>query len=322
MTDNLIIEKTLITFPESQHLYAKMLGLQKYKKVDDLFAQLLYDESLGMLIQRANASILPATLSGPSAHTSEQSGANKTGKIVKTIETNHPKNAKSKPTFQYSHGGGNPYQQNPPFNRKHTWKPFICQEDRGKRSVFKANPIICHRCGTKGHVVKFCHTPIHLVQAYQEVQKRNSSNLAIGDISGSNMYVDSNDEENFFPSVSYSSLDDNFFAGQEILLDSGATHSIFNSKIFFTSLKGQEGSIKTMESSGCAKIIGEGEVKLILNNSIEIFIKGALFVPSARNNLLSFHDLDKNKICVLMKDSMLTLKNKWKIIYVRILGCT
>ncbi|XP_012842190.1 PREDICTED: uncharacterized protein LOC105962428 [Erythranthe guttata] len=77
------------------------------------------------------------------------------------------------------------------------------------------------------------------------------------------------------------------------LLDSATTHSIFNNKIYFSSVTLCKAQVKTI--AGSAEIIdGSGNATIVLPNGTTLHIENALISGRSNKNLLSFKDVRRN----------------------------
>ncbi|KAL9165046.1 hypothetical protein ABFS82_06G145400 [Erythranthe guttata] len=78
------------------------------------------------------------------------------------------------------------------------------------------------------------------------------------------------------------------------LLDSATTHSIFNNKIYFSSVTSCKAQVKTI--AGSAEIIdGSGNATIVLPNGTTLHIENALISGRSNKNLLSFKDVGRNE---------------------------
>ncbi|MBW0497734.1 hypothetical protein O181_037449 [Austropuccinia psidii MF-1] len=95
---------------------------------------------------------------------------------------------------------------------------------------------------------------------------------------------------------------------QELIIDCGATHHMFNSEHIFVSLV----KVSTGDPSSSLFSEGTGTVDIILKGKV-FNLEKCLFVPRLNFNLISLLELNKNKITINRQNNQFTLETSGKI---------
>ncbi|MBW0461525.1 hypothetical protein O181_001240 [Austropuccinia psidii MF-1] len=100
----------------------------------------------------------------------------------------------------------------------------------------------------------------------------------------------------------------------QVILDCGATHHMFNSKAFFTSLRNTSPfSVTTGDSSSSLEACGTGTVVLYCKNQ-PLTLYNCLFVPRLICNLISLLTLFKKKVSINRVEEKFTLESEDRIL--------
>ncbi|MBW0525550.1 hypothetical protein O181_065265 [Austropuccinia psidii MF-1] len=101
---------------------------------------------------------------------------------------------------------------------------------------------------------------------------------------------------------------------QDLIIDCGATHHMFNNKNLFLSLcKINPMKVSTGDSSSTLSAIGLGTVKLICNEK-PLILENSLFVPGLNCNLVSLLQLFDEKLVISRCKSQFTLESEGSVI--------
>ncbi|MBW0481185.1 hypothetical protein O181_020900 [Austropuccinia psidii MF-1] len=96
---------------------------------------------------------------------------------------------------------------------------------------------------------------------------------------------------------------------EELIIDCGATHHMFNSESFFSSInKTPPMKVSTGDSESSLRAKGVGTVTISCNNNF-ITLRNCLFVPNLNCNLISLLELFKGKLTINRINDQFTLES-------------
>ncbi|MBW0537707.1 hypothetical protein O181_077422 [Austropuccinia psidii MF-1] len=103
-------------------------------------------------------------------------------------------------------------------------------------------------------------------------------------------------------------------SSNDLVVDCGATHHMFNNKAFFVSLSNSENiSIVTGDANSTLMACGIGTVNLVCNSKL-ITLENCLYVPKLKCNLVSLLELFKNQLTIHCQSDKFILQSKNEII--------
>ncbi|KAG7528484.1 GAG-pre-integrase domain [Arabidopsis suecica] len=180
VTDNDLLEKTYSTFHPNNVVLQQQYRGMKFKTYASLISCLLLAEKNNELLLMNSSIRPPGSTPLPEAHKAEIAEIAKEPRETK--ETNYVHRG------YHGHGrgrgrGGGRSNHNSYGRGNHHGGRGRGNNGRGRgRGIFKPQhkaKSVCHRCGMDNHWAKTCRTSKHLIDAYQEMIKKNpEANLA------------------------------------------------------------------------------------------------------------------------------------------------
>lgn len=177
VTDHTLLEKTYSTFHPNNVVLQQQYRGMKFKTYASLISCLLLAEKNNELLLMNSSMRPPGSTPLPEAHKAEIANEPR-----ETKETNYVHRGYHSRGRGRGRGGGRS-NHNPYGRGNHHGGRGRGNNGRGRgRGIFKPQhkaKSVCHRCGMDNHWAKTCRTSKHLIDAYQEMIKKNpEANLA------------------------------------------------------------------------------------------------------------------------------------------------
>ena len=174
------------------------------------------------------------------------------------------------------------------------------ENDEGEKKPFDKSKIKCYNCQNMGHFADECHG---------EKKKKGKDEKA--------NLVEESEEESTLMIVSDSEFSERLLQGNGDdvncdlwYLDTGASSHMTCIKLFFHSIdKDKIGNVNFGDGSSI-KYEGRGTIIVICKNGEEIELKGVLYLPKLKTNILSLGKLDDQGCKTSLSEGYLTIRDK------------